>query len=91
MFTGIEIPYVPTLQITETESGLKSTLKGTLKSTGRIMWIMSESPYVTIPQIAEQLELNVRGIAKHVNNLQDEGIIKRVGPDKGGHGEVVEG
>ena len=51
---------------------------------------MSESPYVTIPQLAEQLKLNVRGIAKHIKNLQNEGIIKRIGPDKGGHWEVVE-
>ena len=52
--------------------------------------ILSTSVYITIPQIAEQLGLNARGIAKHIKNLQDEGIIKRIGPDKGGHWEIIE-
>jgi len=62
-------------------------LKGTKKA---IVEIILTSPYVTIQQIADQLGLNVRGIAKHIKNLQDERIIKRIGPDKGGHWEVVE-
>ena len=91
----IEIPYVPTLQGSDVDTTQKTTLKSTLKSALKgtrkdIVRIMSESPYVTIPQIAEQLKLNVRGIAKHIKNLQNEGIIKRIGPDKGGHWEVVE-
>ena len=91
----IEIPYVPTLQGSDVDTTQKTTLKSTLKSALKgtrkdIVRIMSESPYVTIPQIAEQLKLNVRGIAKHIKNLQNEGIIKRIGPDKGGHWEVIE-
>ena len=91
----IEIPYVPTLQGSNAEATQKTTLKSTLKSALKgtrkdIVRIMSESPYVTIPQIAEQLKLNVRGIAKHIKNLQNEGIIKRIGPDRGGHWEVIE-
>ena len=57
------------------ESTQKSTLKSTLKS---------------IPQIAEQLGMNPRGIDKHLKALRELGIIRRVGPDKGGHWEVVE-
>ena len=47
-------------------------------------------PHITIQQIAELLGLNARGIAKHIKNLQDEGIIKRIEPDKGGHWEVID-
>ena len=91
----IEIPYIPTLQGSNVEatqkSTQKSTLKSTLKSTKKdIVEIILNSPDITIPQIAEQLGLNARGIAKHIKNLQNEGIIKRIGPDKGGHWEVVE-
>ena len=88
----IEIPYVPTLLPTgEEESGKKSTLKSTLKGTRKdIVDIILNFPYITIPQIADQLGLNARGIAKHIKNLQNEGIIKRIGPDKGGHWEVIE-
>ncbi len=87
----IEIPYVPTLLPTTDESGKKSTLKSTLKGTRKdVVDIILNSPHITIPQIAEQLGLNARGIAKHIKNLQEEGIIKRIGPDKGGHWEVID-
>ena len=73
------------------ESTLKSTLKGTLKGTRlRIVEIILEKPTVTIPEIAVQLALNPRGIAKHISNLQNSNIIRRIGPDKGGYWEVVD-
>ena len=68
------------------ESTLKSTLKGTQKT---IVEIIVSNPNVTIPEVARQLDLNPRGIAKHFKVLQDKGIIRRVGPDKGGHWEVI--
>ena len=68
------------------ESTLKSTLKGTQKT---IVEIIIGNPTVTIPEIAKKLDLNPRGIAKHFKSLQDKGVIRRVGPDKGGHWEVV--
>ena len=73
------------------ESTLKSTLKDTLKGTQKtIVEIIIGNPNVTIPEIAKQLDLNPRGIAKHFKVLQDKGVIRRVGPDKGGHWEVIE-
>ena len=40
--------------------------------------------------IAESLRLTTRAVEKNVARLQAEGIVKRVGPDKGGHWEVRE-
>ena len=72
------------------ESTLKSTLKDTLKGTQKtIVEIIISNPNVTIPEVARQLDLNPRGIAKHFKVLQDKGVIHRVGPDKGGHWEVI--
>lgn len=77
--------YIENLVVAE-----KSTLKSTQKSTQKaIVEIIEINPQVTISQVAEQLKLNMRGIAKHFKNLQAQGIIRRVGPDKGGHWEVV--
>ena len=72
---------------TSQESTLKSTLKGTQK---KILEIISENAYITIPKVAEQLNLNVRGVAKHFKSLQEQGFLRRVGPDKGGYWKVVE-
>ena len=34
--------------------------------------------------------MNPRGIDKHLKALREQGIIRRVGPDKGGHWEIIE-
>ena len=78
------------LQNSTLKSTLKSTWSDTLKGTQKkIVEIIINNPNVTIPQVAEQLDLNPRGIAKHFKALQEKGVIRRVGPDKGGHWEVV--
>ena len=69
------------------ESTLKSMQKSTQKT---IIEIIMNYPNVTIPQVAQKLNLNPRGIAKHFKALQDKGLIRRVGPDKGGHWEIIE-
>ena len=82
----IEIPYVSTLQNTETESALKSTQK----STQKIIDMIRENPYVTTQEMAESIGIIRRTVAKHIKSLQERNKIKRIGPDKGGHWEVVE-
>jgi ATP-dependent DNA helicase RecG len=33
--------------------------------------------------------LTVKGVEWHIRKMKDAGILKRIGPDKGGHWEVV--
>ena len=79
----IEIPYIPTLQGSEVDT--------TQKSTQKILDLICENPYVTTQEMADSIGIIRRTIAKHIKSLQDKGIIKRIGPDKGGHWEVIEG
>jgi ATP-dependent DNA helicase RecG len=51
---------------------------------------MRKDNYATIPGIAENLGLTARAIEKQIAKLQIDGRIRRIGPDKGGHWEVVE-
>jgi len=44
---------------------------------------------MTTQQLADQLSISRRAIAKQIKNLQEQGLLKRVGPDKGGHWEVI--
>jgi ATP-dependent DNA helicase RecG len=82
----IEIPYIPTLQ----GSTFDTTQKSTQKSTQRILDLIRENPYVTTQEMADSIGIIRRIVAKHIKSLQENGVIKRVGPDKGGHWEVVE-
>ncbi len=90
----IEIPYVPTLQGSNAEATqkttLKSTLKSTQKSTQKIIALIRENPEITTKEMASAIGIIRRTVAKHIKSLQEKGIIKRVGPDKGGHWEIIE-
>ena len=80
------MPYIPTLQGSE----IDTTQKSTQKSTQRILDLIRENPYVTTQEMADSIGIIRRTVAKHIKSLQEKGIIKRIGPDKGGHWEVVE-
>ena len=82
----IEIPYMSTLQ----GSNSDTTQKSTQKSTQKILDLIRVDPYVTTQEMADSIGIIRRTVAKHIKSLQERGVIKRIGPDKGGHWEVVE-
>lgn len=67
----------------------KSSEKGSEKPRERIVSEMSENPFVTINELATMLSISDRAVSKHLKKLQEEGVIKRIGADRGGHWEVV--
>lgn len=50
--------------------------------------ILSESN-VTINILADSLSLNPSTVEKNLAKLKKKQLIKRVGPDKGGHWEII--
>ena len=50
---------------------------------------MEKDASVTAEQMAEMIGISPRAVEKHIANLKSKGIIDRVGPDKGGHWEVI--
>jgi ATP-dependent DNA helicase RecG len=64
--------------------------KSSGKSSGKILELMRNKPYMTIPELAEQLGISTRAVEKNLRKLQEAGRLKRVGPAKGGHWEVLE-
>ena len=55
----------------------------------RIVRIILANPSVTTKEIADNLSIAQRNIQKHIRKLKEAGVIRRVGPDKGGYWEVV--
>ena len=68
----------------------ESSLKSSLKSSQKILELISVSPSITISEIADRLGMTKRGVDKNIKRLKEQGVIRRVGPDKGGHWEVIE-
>ena len=84
MFTAI----VPLSKGTQkTSSGSQ---KSSQKSSQKILEILREQPKTTIQDLASSLAISDRAIKKHISNLKDQGRLRRIGPDKGGHWAVVD-
>ena len=43
---------------------------------------------ITAKKIAEILKISTTAVEKNIAKLKDNGILKRIGPDKGGHWEI---
>lgn len=72
------------------KSTLESTLKSILNKTdGALVELMKKNPRVTISFMQEQLGITRDGVNKALRRLKAAEVIRRVGPDKGGHWEVV--
>ena len=62
--------------------------KGGQKTREVILSLIAENPQITSMQMAERLGINRSAISKHLKRMQTEGVVRRIGPDKGGHWEV---
>ena len=54
-----------------------------------ILKAIAENPNVSAKQLAEQLGISITAVQNHLDYLKNNNLIRRVGPDKGGHWEVV--
>ena len=59
------------------------------KSREKIINIIRNNPSVTQFDLSNILQLSTKAIEKQIKNLKEDGIIRRVGPDNGGHWEVI--
>ncbi len=63
--------------------------KGGQKTRFTILDMIAKNEKVTSTLMAEALGINRSAVSKHLKKLQDEGIIKREGPDKGGKWVII--
>ncbi len=59
------------------------------KTSEKILQLISKNPDTTIAEIANFLNLTTRAVEKQIKKLQENNRLKRIGPAKGGHWEVV--
>ena len=63
--------------------------KGGQKTREAIMKMIAKDSKITSTQMAEILGINRSAVSKHLKKMQEDGIIKREGPDKGGKWVVL--
>ena len=56
----------------------------------KILELLRENPKLTTAGLAQAVGISSKGIEKQLAHLKREGLLRRIGPDKGGHWEVVD-
>ncbi len=68
---------------------LMRPLKSREKSREKIKALIKENPNVKTMEMSEIIGISIKGIEKHIANLKKEGIIDRIGADKGGNWKIL--
>ena len=63
--------------------------EGGQKTRERILDMITQNAKITSTEMAKNLGINRSAVSKHLKKMQEDGIIKREGPDKGGKWVVL--
>ena len=61
-----------------------------MKTGVKVLDLIRADPTVTREAMASALELTINGVDWHIAKLKKAGRLRRIGPDKGGHWEVLQ-
>ncbi len=69
----------------------KTTQKTTQKTREKILSMIKKNPYITRKELSEKLKKDMTedGVKYHLKQLKQKGLLKRIGPDKGGYWKVI--
>ena len=67
----------------------KGSQKSSQKSSQKIIEMIKQNSEITTQEMADNLGITRRAVVKSIAKLQEQGVVRRVGADKGGHWEVL--
>ena len=71
----------------EAVEGSEITVRETV---GKILEAIRDNPTITREELSQVTDLSIRGVEWNLARLKKEGKIKRIGPDRGGHWEIID-
>lgn len=63
--------------------------KGGQKTKDAILRLIASNPFISSTEMAKSLSINRSAVSKHLKALKEKGLIKRIGPDKGGKWSII--
>ena len=64
--------------------------KTRVKTVEKIVDLISKNPLITVTELARKTLLSEKGIEWNIKKLKDIGVLKRIGPPRNGHWEIVQ-
>lgn len=68
---------------------VEGLVEGLAESQKKILELIKDNPTISKKELAEAIKISTTAIDKNIKTLKDKGLIKRVGPDKGGYWQIV--
>jgi len=60
------------------------------KTREKILNVMVSNPHITISELSGILDISIKGIEWQIARLKQIGVIRRIGPNKGGKWEIID-
>ncbi len=67
----------------------KKVAESSVKSSVKILEAIKANKSITAKELSVNIGLSLRAVEKQLAKLKEDGVLKRIGPDKGGYWEVV--
>lgn len=61
------------------------------KTRDKVICLLRHNPRLSATALAAETGISVKGIQRHLAKLKEEGILQRIGPDKGGEWRIIDG
>ena len=65
------------------------TLEESGKTADMILQLLKNNPKLTVREITVMIGLSRRGVEEQIKSLKSKNLLRRIGPTKGGHWEVL--
>jgi len=85
-FAGLMITFKTDI---EEKTPGKGSPKSSPKTEMKVIELMMDKPKISTATIGEILGISKRAVLKHTKKLQEKGMLKRIGPARGGHWEIT--
>ena len=72
-----------------TENIVDSIVEKLSTTRAKIIRIIWKNPNATAQSISKEIDIASRNVQEHLQILQEQGVIRRIGPDKGRHWEII--
>lgn len=82
----LHIEFKSDIEVKNNSGTVNGTVNGIVNGTVKMI---KENPNITLDELAEAIGKSRRTVARQVKQLQEEGVIRRIGSDKTGYWEVI--
>ncbi len=55
----------------------------------KILALINKNRFITIPELSRDLKISTTAVENNLAKLRKKGLLKRIGPAKGGHWKVI--